>query len=183
MPGAIRRAIGVDISARCQALGDAIGHAQPAAGDVRAVHEQVGEPAVAGARRVPVAQQHAVGSGRGVQHDLTAFRDQHPRAGSALAGFHVLGEDQKLVARGLDDRVQIAAQNERRRLQRLFIRDLDDVDARAARASSARNRLRTVCSGRSPGTGLSRRRPARPARYRATRPSRARSSCGNTIRH
>ncbi len=126
--GAIRWAVRVDVSAGRQALGGVVGHAQPAAGDVRTVQEQVVKTAVALASRLPIAQQHAVGAGRGVEHDLTAFRDQDACVRAALAGLHVLGEDQKLVLRRLDDGVQIATQHECRGLKRLFIRDLDHVD-------------------------------------------------------
>ena len=79
---------------------------------------------------LPVAEQDAVGAGLGLEHDLAAVGDQHPRAGPALARLHVLGEDQDLVARRLDDRVEIAAEHQRRRLERLLVGDLDDVDAR-----------------------------------------------------
>ncbi len=53
-----------------------------------------------------------------------------PRVRSPLAGLHVLHEHKKLVARCLDDGVEIAADHERRRLQMFFVRHLDDINTR-----------------------------------------------------
>src|SRR5262249_17750010 len=92
--------------------------------------EEISKPAIGRALGVPVAQEHAVSASRGVKNDLTSFSDQHACARASLARFHVLGKDQELVARGLDDRVEIAAQNERGGLKRLFVGDLDDINAR-----------------------------------------------------
>ena len=106
------------------------GTPRPRAGDVRAVQNQVAQPAVAGACRLPVAQQARRRPRSWPRARLTAVGDQDPRAGASLAGLHVLGEDQDLVLRRLDDRVQIAAEHERGRLKRLFVGHLDDVNAR-----------------------------------------------------
>ena len=79
---------------------------------------------------VPVLEQHAVlrpSSPRG--HPLVVGH-QHPGPGAALARLHVLREDQHLVARRLDDRVQVAAEHQGRGLERLLVRDLHDLDAR-----------------------------------------------------
>ncbi len=62
------------------------------------VQKKIGQPAVRGPGRVPVAQQDAVGAGDGVEHDLAAVGDQHSSAGTAFARFHVLGEDKDLVS-------------------------------------------------------------------------------------
>ena len=65
------------------------------------------------------SSEHAVGVGRSFADDLAAVGNQQPHAGPRLAGEHVLGEHEDLVARALHDHVQIALDDHRRGLQGL----------------------------------------------------------------
>ncbi len=149
---------------------------------MRPVHDQVVQAAVAGARRAPVAEQDAVRPGRGLEHDLAALGDQDPRFGPASARLHVLGEDQELIARGLDDRVEIAAEHERRRLERLLVGHLDHVYAgklELLQLVVGLDRLVPGIAGDRDGPGGIGRDQADVERLDA---SRARSSCGSKPR-
>ena len=73
-------------------------------------------------------KQHPVGPGLGLEHDLAAIGYQDLRPGSPLAGLHVLGEDEYLVAGRLDDRVEVAGDDQGRGLEVLGIGDLHHVN-------------------------------------------------------
>ena len=59
-----------------------------------------------------------------------AVGDQDAGPLAAQAGLHVLGEDEHLLARDLDDGVEVAADDQRRRLEVLLVGHLHHVDAR-----------------------------------------------------
>ena len=122
--------VGVDVRARAQALGDLVRYRQMRARDIRTVEDQVAQVVIQVARGIPVPDQDAVRAGGRLEHDLAAIGDEDPRAGAAATGLHVLGEDEDLLARRLDDGVDVAADHQRGGLERLLVGDLHHEDAR-----------------------------------------------------
>ena len=80
--------------------------------------------------------EHAVRAGGPLGEDLLAVGDQQPDARPGLAGAHVLGKHEHLVARALDDHVQVALDHQRGGFERLAA----DGDGHHARRGAAGQR-------------------------------------------
>ena len=145
LTGPVGRPIGVNISARGEPLGHLVGHAEARAGRVAAVEHEILESGVGSRRRVrgdrragkggarqrlvPVRQKDAVVAGLLLEDHARAVGDQDASPLATLARLHVLGEDEHLLARDLDDGVEVAADDQGRGLEVLLVGHLDDVDA------------------------------------------------------
>ena len=80
-------------------------------------------------RFFPDVDENAVRAGFRVEDHSRIVRNKHPRPRASFTRLHVLGKDEQLFARGLDDCVDVAGNDHRRGLQRLLVADLHDVNA------------------------------------------------------
>ncbi len=127
---AICRTVGVDVPLRRKSARET----QP-----RKPHQIRGEVAIARRENANVVQafqlvellsENAVAIRLPLAHDFLPVGDVNLHSCKRLLLRHVLREDENAFPRGLDDDVEVALQNERRRLVILLVGDIDRVCAR-----------------------------------------------------
>ena len=119
LAGPIGGTIGVDVAL----VGEPLGDADPFQADHVRGHVPLGNRKHSNVARfgqlLVCLLEHAVVAGRALGKNLLPVGDQQPRLGPGLAGEHVLGKDEDLVAGTLDDHVQVAPDHQRGGLERL----------------------------------------------------------------
>ena len=123
--------VGVEVSPGREPLRDAVRQAQGRARGVGAVEGEERELRLRVAGPGPVAEQEPFGVGLAFEDRLLAVREQDPGPFAAPARLHVLDEDQRLLAGGLDHRLQVAPEDHRRGLEVRFVGHLHRPESRA----------------------------------------------------